>query len=105
MRDSVPSASYSSVCNVLRQWSILLIPTYRVYRLYDNTTTTYLSPLFLLLSLPPPSPPPLPLVDTHYDADRERKKTRKEKEKKIEKFVEGAKMRKKKESECGGGQE
>ena len=35
MRDSVPSASYSSVCNVLRQWSISLIPTYRVYRLYD----------------------------------------------------------------------
>ena len=26
MRDSVPSASYSSVCNVLRQWSISLIP-------------------------------------------------------------------------------
>ena len=25
MRDSVPSASYSSVCNVLRQWSISLI--------------------------------------------------------------------------------
>ena len=36
MRDSVPSASYSSVCNVLRQWNISLIPTYRVYRLYDN---------------------------------------------------------------------
>ena len=36
MRDSVPSASYSSVCNVLRQWSISLIPTYRVYRLYDT---------------------------------------------------------------------
>ena len=36
MRDSLPSASYSSVCNVLRQWSISLIPTYRVYRLYDN---------------------------------------------------------------------
>ena len=35
MRDSVPSASYSSVCNVLRQWNIPLIPTYRVYRLYD----------------------------------------------------------------------
>ena len=30
MRDSVPSARYSSVCNVLRQWSISLIPTYRV---------------------------------------------------------------------------
>ena len=36
MRDSVPSASYSSVCNVLRQWNILLIPTYRVYGLYDR---------------------------------------------------------------------
>ena len=36
MRDSVPSAKYSSVCNVLRQWRIWLIPTYRVYRLYDN---------------------------------------------------------------------
>ena len=35
MRDSVPSVRYSSVCNVLRQWSISLIPTYRVYRLYD----------------------------------------------------------------------
>ena len=35
MRDSVPSASYSSVCNVLRQWNIPLIPSYRVYLLYD----------------------------------------------------------------------
>ena len=35
LRDSVPSASYSSICNVLHQWSISLIPTYRVYRLYD----------------------------------------------------------------------
>ena len=39
MRDSVPSASYSSVCNVLRQWNIPLIPTYRVYRLYDIEST------------------------------------------------------------------
>ena len=31
MRDSVPSVRYSSVCNVLRQWRIWLIPTYRVY--------------------------------------------------------------------------
>ena len=38
MRDSVPSASYSSICNVLRQWSISLIPTYRVYRLYNIYT-------------------------------------------------------------------
>ena len=36
MRDSVPSTRYSSVCNVLRQWNIPLIPTYRVYRLYDT---------------------------------------------------------------------
>ena len=36
MRDSVPSASYSSICNVLHLWSISLIPTYRVYRLYDK---------------------------------------------------------------------
>ena len=42
MRDSVPSASYSSVCNVLRQWNIPLIPTYRVYRLYDNNIMRYL---------------------------------------------------------------
>ena len=36
MRDSVPSTRYSSVCNVLNQWRIWLIPTYRVYQLYDN---------------------------------------------------------------------
>ena len=30
IRDSVPSTRYSNVCNVLRLWSILLIPTYRV---------------------------------------------------------------------------
>ena len=36
MRDTVPSTIYSSICNVLRQWRIWLIPTYRVYRLYDN---------------------------------------------------------------------
>ena len=36
MCDSVPSARYSSVCNVLRLWRISLIPTYRVYRLYDK---------------------------------------------------------------------
>ena len=35
--DSVPSARYSSICNVLRQWRIWLIPTYRVYQLYDKT--------------------------------------------------------------------
>ena len=42
MRDSVPSGSYSSVCNVLRQWNILLIPTYRVYRLYDICHNVYI---------------------------------------------------------------
>ena len=36
MRDSVPSPRYSPVCNVLRQWNTSLIPTYRVYRLYDT---------------------------------------------------------------------
>ena len=36
MRDSVPSSRYSAICKVLRQWKTLLIPTYRVYRLYDN---------------------------------------------------------------------
>ena len=35
MCDSVLIARYSSVCNVLRLWNISLIPTYRVYRLYD----------------------------------------------------------------------
>ena len=35
MRDSVPTARYSPVCNVLHQWKTSLIPTYRVYRLYD----------------------------------------------------------------------
>ena len=36
MCDSVPSLRYFSVCNVLRQWRILLIPTYGIYLLYDN---------------------------------------------------------------------
>ena len=36
MRGSVPSARYSSICNVLRQWKTSLIPIYRVYRLYDS---------------------------------------------------------------------
>ena len=46
MRDSVPSGSYSSVCNVLRQWNIPLIPTYRVYRLYDNRSFLFCSRTF-----------------------------------------------------------
>ena len=49
MRDSVPSVRYSSVCNVLRQWRIWLIPTYRVYRLYDNFIT--LTPIELEVNL------------------------------------------------------
>ena len=36
MPDSVPSARYSAICNVLRLWRIWVIPTYRVYQLYDN---------------------------------------------------------------------
>ena len=36
MRDSVPRARYSSICNVLRLRDISIISTYRVYRLYDN---------------------------------------------------------------------
>ena len=31
MRNSVPSARYSPICNVLRQWKTSLIPIYRVY--------------------------------------------------------------------------
>ena len=38
MRESVPTARYSPVCNVLRQWKTSLILTYRVYRLYDYDT-------------------------------------------------------------------
>ena len=38
MRGSVPSARYSPICNVLRQWKTSLIPIYRVYRLYDIPT-------------------------------------------------------------------
>ena len=36
MRDSLPSTRYSHVCNVLCLWRFWLIPTYRVYRLYDS---------------------------------------------------------------------
>ena len=39
MRESVPTARYSPVCNVLRQWKTSLILTYRVYRLYDSYKT------------------------------------------------------------------
>ena len=43
MRESVPIARYSPVCNVLRQWKTLLILTYRVYRLYDYITNKNIS--------------------------------------------------------------
>ena len=48
MCDSVPSARYSSVCNVLRLWNISLIPTYRVYRLYDTECyySTYIQSIY-----------------------------------------------------------
>ena len=36
MRDSLPSARFPPICNVLRQWKTSLIPIYRVYRLYDK---------------------------------------------------------------------
>ena len=45
MCDSLTSAIYSPVCNVLRQWKTSLIPTYRVYRLYDSYS--YYSPVDL----------------------------------------------------------
>ena len=51
MRDSVPSVSYSSICNVLCQWSISLIPNYRVYRLYDYYSYCYYYCYILLLLL------------------------------------------------------
>ena len=41
MRDSVPSPRYSPVCNVLHQWKTSLIPTYRVYQLYDFYSYSY----------------------------------------------------------------
>ena len=31
----IPSARYSNICNVLRLWCVWVIPTYRVYQLYD----------------------------------------------------------------------
>ena len=61
MRDSLPSARYSPVCNVLRQWKTSLILTYRVYRLYDNiimlgetlSSENSISPLDLSVALGP----------------------------------------------------
>ena len=60
MCDSVPSMRYSIVCNVLCLWRISLIPTYRVYRLYDirmrnhcysSNLTFYMHQKWKLLSL------------------------------------------------------
>ena len=44
MRDSVPSVRYSSICNVLHLWRISLIPTYRVYQLYDSESVPLNTP-------------------------------------------------------------
>ena len=46
MRDSVPSASYSSVCNVLRQWNISLI---RSSLLIESTDSMILILLLLII--------------------------------------------------------
>ena len=32
MRDSLPSARYSPICNVLRQWKTSLIPIYSLFK-------------------------------------------------------------------------
>ena len=41
MSDSAPSVRYSSICNVLHLWRICLIPTYRVYQLYDRSKSCH----------------------------------------------------------------
>ena len=55
MRDSVPTARYSPICNVLRQWKTSLIRIYRVYRLYDRVfrvaVNTYVPILFIILKM------------------------------------------------------
>ena len=45
MRACIPNPRYSPVCNVLRQWKTSLIPTYRVYQLYDIELTFILTNL------------------------------------------------------------
>ena len=40
--ESVHSLRYFRFCNVLHIWTIRAIPTYRVYRLYDNTVLLYI---------------------------------------------------------------
>ena len=49
MRDSIHSPRYSPVCNVLRQWKTSLIPTYRVYRLYDSYSYSYFPVDYMIL--------------------------------------------------------
>ena len=51
MRDSVPSARYSPICNVLRQWKTSLIPIYRVYRLYDIAQILVKYPIVRILDM------------------------------------------------------
>ena len=50
MRESVPTARYSPVCNVLRQWKTSLILTYRVYRLYDKNKNKNKKPKWRFLT-------------------------------------------------------
>ena len=59
MRDSVPSPRYLLVCNVLRQWKTSLIPTYRVYRLYDKRMFVSLSESVSQLPVQSGSKPPI----------------------------------------------
>ena len=49
MCDSLPSPRYSPVCNVLRQWKTSLIPTYRVYRLYDIYTAAHAEFIIMIM--------------------------------------------------------
>ena len=52
MRESVPTARYSPVCNVLRQWKTSLILTYRVYRLYDYVFSIIYYYIYIYFFLP-----------------------------------------------------
>ena len=53
MHDSVPSVRYSSICNVLHLWRTSLIPTYRVYRLYDYRLYDLFGTCTLFISFEP----------------------------------------------------
>ena len=50
MRENVPTARYSPVCNVLRQGKTSLILTYRVYRLYDKNKNKNKKPKWRFLT-------------------------------------------------------